>query len=295
MLAPSEQQKRFVIYGVGGSGKTQFCVKFASDNWHGFWGVFWIDASNPKAAEQAFTNIARIGQLDERPESGIYWLAIQEKPWLLIIDNADGTGFDNARYFPPSDKGHILVTSRNPECKVHATIGFEEFQHLEEEEAITLLLRASFLQSGSDTRTRETARPVVQALGCLPLASIQAGASIRQNICSLEEYLDVFRSYKKRILSNTLQGGGSYGHTIFTTFEVSYNRIRSLGTIEATDAIELLHIMVFLHFDQIPETIFQNVWAAYGVPGRPREERQHLKRLPTFLRAFLVILASSQG
>lgn len=35
MLAPSEQQKRFVIYGVGGSGKTQFCVKFASDNRHG--------------------------------------------------------------------------------------------------------------------------------------------------------------------------------------------------------------------------------------------------------------------
>jgi hypothetical protein len=27
-----EKQKRFVIYGVGGSGKTQFCCKFAEDN-----------------------------------------------------------------------------------------------------------------------------------------------------------------------------------------------------------------------------------------------------------------------
>ena len=25
-------QKRFVIYGMGGSGKTQFCCKFAQDN-----------------------------------------------------------------------------------------------------------------------------------------------------------------------------------------------------------------------------------------------------------------------
>ena len=25
-------QKRFVIYGLGGSGKTQFCCKFAEDN-----------------------------------------------------------------------------------------------------------------------------------------------------------------------------------------------------------------------------------------------------------------------
>lgn len=28
----SEEQKRFVIYGVGGSGKTQFCCKFAQDH-----------------------------------------------------------------------------------------------------------------------------------------------------------------------------------------------------------------------------------------------------------------------
>jgi len=27
-----ERQKRFVIYGVGGAGKTQFCCKFAEDN-----------------------------------------------------------------------------------------------------------------------------------------------------------------------------------------------------------------------------------------------------------------------
>ena len=28
----SHSQKRFVIYGLGGSGKTQFCCKFAQDN-----------------------------------------------------------------------------------------------------------------------------------------------------------------------------------------------------------------------------------------------------------------------
>lgn len=28
----NEKQQRFVIYGVGGSGKTQFCCKFAEDN-----------------------------------------------------------------------------------------------------------------------------------------------------------------------------------------------------------------------------------------------------------------------
>ena len=31
LLAPLAQQKRFVLYGLGGSGKSQFCLKFASD------------------------------------------------------------------------------------------------------------------------------------------------------------------------------------------------------------------------------------------------------------------------
>ena len=29
---PQQQQRRFVIHGLGGSGKTQFCCKFAEDN-----------------------------------------------------------------------------------------------------------------------------------------------------------------------------------------------------------------------------------------------------------------------
>jgi hypothetical protein len=33
-IASLPYQKRFVIYGLGGSGKTQFCCKFAQDNRH---------------------------------------------------------------------------------------------------------------------------------------------------------------------------------------------------------------------------------------------------------------------
>ncbi|KAJ5170922.1 uncharacterized protein N7500_003705 [Penicillium coprophilum] len=261
LLAPTIRQKRFVLYGMGGSGKTQFCLKFASDNRDNFWGVFWIDASSPKAAEQAFSGLARIGKVEEKLESGLYWLSTQDRPWLLVIDNADDAEFDYSRYFPLGAKGHILVTSRNPDCRVHATVGFEEFTNLEEEDSITLLLRSAIVSDLHDVNTRATARPIVQALGCLPLALIQAGASIRQNICSLEDYLDVFNSYKKKLFLNGIQQGqGSYAHTVFTTFEVSYNKIRSLTTDEAKDAIEMLHVMAFLHFDQIPGTLFEKAW-----------------------------------
>ncbi|PGH16459.1 hypothetical protein AJ79_01790 [Helicocarpus griseus UAMH5409] len=280
MLAPNDQQKRFVLYGLGGSGKTQFCLKFAWDNRDSFWGVFWVDASSPETAKQAFSELARIGRMEERFESGMYWLSRQAMPWLLIIDNADDAEFDYARYFPPSGKGHILVTSRNPDCKVHATIGFEEFISLEEEDAITLLLRTSFIQGIRDTNIRDSARPIVKALGCLPLAIIQAGASIRQNICSLEEYLNVFDSYKNRIFTNELQQGrGLYEHTIFTTFEVSFNKIKSLATREAIDAIEILHVMAFLHFDQVPHAIFEKAWESLHKDGKLRPSSSLVDRI----------------
>ena len=197
-------------------------------------------------------------------ESGLYWLSTQDMPWLLVIDNADDADFDYARYFPLGAKGHILVTSRNPDCKVHATIGFEEFANLEEEDSITLLLRSAIVGDLHDLNARATARPIVQALGCLPLALIQAGASIRQNICSLEDYLNVFNSYKRKLFLNGVQQGqGSYRHTIFTTFEVSYNKIRSFTTDEAKEAIEILHVMAFLHFDQIPGALFEKAWEGF--------------------------------
>ncbi|KKZ64978.1 hypothetical protein EMCG_09123 [[Emmonsia] crescens] len=295
MLAPNDQQKRFVLYGLGGSGKTQFCLKFAWDNRDSFWGVFWVDASSSETAKQAFSELARLGRMEEKFESGMYWLSAQAMPWLLVIDNADDAEFDYARYFPPGGKGHILVTSRNPDCKVHATIGFEEFKSLEEEDAITLLLRTSFIQNIHDRSARDSARPIVKALGCLPLALIQAGASIRQNICSLEDYLSLFDSYKDRIFINEFhQGRGSYEHTIFTTFELSFNKIKSLKTDEAIDAIEILHVMAFLHFDQVPQTIFEKVWESLRNHGKLK---QPVSFVDEIVRALgdLVTLSSGYG
>ncbi|CAI7648569.1 unnamed protein product [Penicillium glandicola] len=295
LLAPNIRQKRFVLYGLGGSGKTQFCLKFASDNRDNFWGVFWVDASSPKAAEQAFSGLARIGKVEEKLESGLYWLSTQDMPWLLVIDNADDADFDYARYFPLGAKGHILVTSRNPDCKVHATIGFEEFANLEEEDSITLLLRSAIVSDLHDLNARATARPIVQALGCLPLALIQAGASIRQNICSLEDYLNVFNSYKRKLFLNGIQQGqGSYEHTVFTTFEVSYNKIRSLTTDEAKDAIEILHVMAFLHFDQIPGTLFEKAWEGFFSHGKLNALSSLVDRI-TQISGDLVTLSSGYG
>lgn len=193
--------------------------------------------------------------------AGRYWLTGLEMPWLLVIDNADDPSVDYARFFPAGDRGHILVTSRNPDCRIHATIGYYEFKEMDPEDAITLLLKAAQTGGVEDKKNRELARPMAKALGHLPLALIQAGASIRQNICSLEDYLEIYSSRRSQIISDQpVQGGDHYKYTIYTTWEVSFQMIQNQSSELAKDAIDILQIFAFLHFEQIPTAIFEKAW-----------------------------------
>lgn len=193
--------------------------------------------------------------------AGMYWLTGLEMPWLLVIDNADDPSVDYARFFPAGDGGHILVTSRNPDCRIHATIGYYEFKEMDPEDAITLLLKAAEIRDLTDKKTRDRARPMAKALGHLPLALIQAGASIRHNICSLEDYLEIYTSRRIQIISNQpVQGADQYKYTIYTTWEVSFKMIERQASEVAMDAIHILQIFAFLHFEQVPTSIFEKAW-----------------------------------
>ena len=225
-----------------------------------FWAIFWIDASSVANAERSLSQIGRLGGLGETWDAGMFWLTGLEVPWLLVIDNADDPSIDYSRFFPAGERGHILVTSRNADCKIHATVGFYEFGDMDEDDAITLLLKAA-QHSGLDNReVRDVARPIVKTLGYLALAIIQAGASIRQGICTLEEYLDIFASYKTQIMSDQIPQGSDYQHTIYTTWEVSVQRIAILGSEVAVDSIQFLQLLAFLHFEQVPASILERAW-----------------------------------
>ena len=255
------RQRRFVLYGLGGSGKTQFCLKFVQENRENYYGIFFIDASSVENAERAFAELGRLGGMGDTCTNGMYWLTGLEFPWLLVIDNADNPSVDYSRFFPPGERGHILITSRNHDCKIHATVGYYEFKDMEQEDAITLLLKAACIENSTERKFRNLARPIAKTLGYLPLALIQAGASIRQNVCSLEDYLELYASHRKDLFSKLPdQGADQYKYTIFTTWEVSFRMIEQQATEEAVDTIEVLHIFAFLHFEQVPATLFHRAW-----------------------------------
>lgn len=73
----------------------------------------------------------------------------------------------------------MLITTRNPDCEFHSTIGSCQLGAIVIDKAVTLLLRTAEADNISDRLIRDAAESVVQTLGCLALAITQAGAVIR--------------------------------------------------------------------------------------------------------------------
>ena len=297
------EQKRFVLYGLGGSGKTQACIKFAQDYRERFWGIFWIDASSHTTVQQSFLNISRMCGVDEDPEAVKRWLSNTQDHWLLIIDNADDPSIDVSELFPTGNRGSILLTTRNPQCKIHSTAGSCGFGEMDVDEAVTLFLKATGAEDAVDEDARKKAVPVAQTLGFLALAIVQAGAYIRHGHCSIEEYCDLYTRRRQTLLKHLpVQTKSDYKYSVYTTWEMSIEAIEKMHDATSQNAIELIQIFCFLHYDGITEEIFEQAWEnrhenesslqniAHLFYMHPQEEVDDWD--PTMIREAAILLAS---
>ncbi|PQE27270.1 tetratricopeptide repeat domain-containing protein [Rutstroemia sp. NJR-2017a WRK4] len=259
-----EAQKRFVVFGLAGSGKTQFCCKFAADNKQSFWGIFWINATSKEHAEQSFSTISTIGKVAPNQTAVKSWFSSlgPEQPWLLIIDNADDNIFPVHDCFPDSSSGTILITTRNPMLKTQGTVGprYFEFQGLDERNSVELLLNAADESVPWISSSVDCANVIAKAMGYLPLALVHAGKTILAKLCTLETYLDFFEKtwdrirYAKR--PNATTPISDADATIYSTYELIHNHISAKKTTASEDALDLLRIFSFLDRQQIKLSIF---------------------------------------
>ncbi|KAL8736398.1 MAG: hypothetical protein Q9166_000190 [cf. Caloplaca sp. 2 TL-2023] len=220
-----------------------------------------MDASSAESLERSYLQVAEVCGLEARVSVVQRWLSNTSEPWALILDNADDPRLDISRYFPVGNRGVVLITTRNPDCEFLSTVGSCELGAMATDEAVTLLLRTAGADNMSDRSIRDAAESVVQTLGCLALAITQAGAVIRQGYCKMEEYRTLYSRRRKEFLSQkAIQGGEDYRYTVYTTWEVSRQMIEEMSTEAGQDALALLRIFSFLHYEGISEEIFNRVW-----------------------------------
>lgn len=230
-----------------------------------FLGVFWIDTSSHENANQSLSTIARIGKVEPNERAAKSWLSslVKEKPWLLIIDNADEESFPVEDCYPDGDGGVILITTRNPILKVHGTIGprYYHFGELEEMESIELLLKAANEPLPWSPSTYKAAKDICRTLGYLPLALVHAGKTILARLCTLENYLSFFennwaRIRRTRSSSNDGRPISDANAAIYSSFEFIRDGLVVKGTQSSEDALDLPNIFSFLHRQNIRVDIF---------------------------------------
>ncbi|KAF8165882.1 P-loop containing nucleoside triphosphate hydrolase protein [Crassisporium funariophilum] len=263
------ERRMFLLYGMGGIGKTQICLKFSEESSEIFSDIFWIDASSLDTIMASIKGIARssgakAAGVDGSVEDVLHWIGSLMTQWLLIFDNADGAPEVVEEFLPPGSRGNILITSRNPSVRrITSANNSLELAEMQEEDAVTLLLKASCLDT-LDEELREIAREIVSELYCLPLAVDQAGAAIESGLCSIGNYLQLFSEHRGDLMSNpSFLGASKYEKTVYGTWELSFNEIKHRAELSggnadaAQSAVLILQTCAFYHYDSISEDIFR--------------------------------------
>ncbi|QRV95639.1 kinesin light chain [Ceratobasidium sp. AG-Ba] len=265
----------FVLYGLGGSGKTQLALK-AVQRTKGVWSdVVFVDATTHDTAIAALAGFAKQKNIGDSHESALRWLGDQQQRWLLVIDNADDPNVDIRHYIPSNDHGSIIITTR---LKRYASLARgDDSDHLvsemKPEEATEMLRKAAKMkETDLSMAEREAAEMLLKDLGYLALAIAQAGAYVFNSGCSFTKYYEMFVGHRQKTLERSSQlsvNVDDYHKSVYTTWHMSYELLD-------IHAKQLLHLMAFMHHTNIVEDIFRRCATRLGKykPGIPANEAE---------------------
>ncbi|KAF8523906.1 hypothetical protein BU17DRAFT_85349 [Hysterangium stoloniferum] len=263
----------FLLYGMGGVGKTQICLKFIEElisndcrvSSH-FWRIFWIDGTNTETLTNGFSSIAddpeaKSKGIEKSPEGVLRWLTAIQNKCLIIFDNVNGMDGVFKDYLQQTCQIHVLITSRNPGLASHVTDSLEVLS-LERDQALTLFQAAAKLGNKSNNFPQELLEKIVVQLGLLPLAIDIAGAAISTGLCGVTEYLMIHEKYRTDIFdadNPSMKGALGYNHSVYSTLRLSYDLIEKEAILSkrAQDALFILKVLGFFHHQDIMESIFK--------------------------------------
>jgi tetratricopeptide (TPR) repeat protein len=213
--------------------------------------VFFVDASSDDRIKEDYQSIIRsrgIAYRSSTYETALQWFASTDTPWLIIADNVDDPGMDLQAFVPRSSHGHFIITSRNGNQALMARTNAHHIDALAIDDSVKLLLNVSGYEPIDINVGYAT--NIVNKLGCLPLAVVQAAAYIYKLKC-LPAYLDIYNENREKLLvqrAKELPHG--YDLSVATTLEISFRKL----PIQSQQA---LCILSFLQITSIAHEIIE--------------------------------------
>ncbi|KAL8721729.1 MAG: hypothetical protein Q9181_007645 [Wetmoreana brouardii] len=183
------------------------------------------------------------------------WLTLGKNGrWLMIFDNVDldmrsddedTQAYSVTSFLPAADHDSVLITTRLPSL---GEIGEStEVRRLGLDQALELLSNRSGLpRSSSDMKK------LIQRLGYLPLALVQAGTYMRETKTGCSKYLHLYETSWSRLLAEIPRLCDYENGSIQTTWMIAYNRLRD----SEPAAAKLLQLWAYLDRQDIWYELF---------------------------------------
>jgi hypothetical protein len=246
LLDPAHAGQPLAICGLGGVGKTQLVVEYAYRQRSDYDVVWWLRAQDPAVLGADYASLAdSLGMppsatishdLDSVADFVGRWLETNKR-WLLVFDDAPGPDDETSRYFQRKGRGHVLVTSRNPNWRRLATV-----MPLD---VVPLQAATDFLLERTGEHDARAALALAEELGGLPLALEQAGAYMEATGLSLSDYLGRFRQDATRLLSRSASNADP---NVVEVLERSFAEVKA----SSPPAADLLTLCAFMDSDSTP-------------------------------------------
>ncbi|KIK58147.1 hypothetical protein GYMLUDRAFT_697637 [Collybiopsis luxurians FD-317 M1] len=272
------ERKIFVLYGMGGVGKTQTALKFMHTFRTRFTKVYLIAASSEESIKASFYDIAIKNGLSKSSdwEAGFRWLSKHEEEWIILYDNADDPKIDLGPFLPQSSHGNIVVTSRNNTLK-QLSIKSKELKDMIPEDGVQLLLNHAIKDHQPTAEEELKAMDIAAKLHHFALALVHAGSYISEHNC-LNTYLERLEKHQLTLMNRTLpQSIDQYSLSVYATWDLSWKELDE-------ECQTFLRICSCLHYEGIPRELFQR-----ALDNFRRENGHSLAAYP-----FLAIITSQR-
>ena len=301
-----------VIYGLGGTGKTQLALKFIENHKKKYNPILWIDAKSPETVQSSFERCVDELQLvvnkSSKSTSGLKdssaaqtvlrWLQNRNEwndEWLVVIDNVDDLTWGVKEIIPKGNRGNVVITSQDDQSPRLFDKGCEKLRidTMERSEARALLLQHldQDFNLASDN-AQKVSDAIVERLGYLALAVDLAGAYIHEDFshdssnqeAALKRYLANFGKHQDVLLqSDYFKGLSPYDKTVWTVWDTTLETIKRRHPELRADL--LLAFLARFNREIIHDQLFR--MASLGFPATAENLCQQDQDLPDWLKELI--------
>ncbi|KAH9436638.1 hypothetical protein MCOR02_000308 [Pyricularia oryzae] len=246
------QLRSFVLFGIGGVGKTEIAHQYVAQHRKDYSTIFWVNASNLETLRESFEEIAQLVETEvqgpQSPMTKVHnWLNDTDQTWLLIVDGADD--MENLENFwPGNGRGSVLITTRDHTGAQERGLDLvHNVRPFKPTESGRFLLNSIGMYNPSPD-DQSVASSIACRLGHLPLTLKQASGFIVRRQLSLSDFMYKYRLQPDAEEIDELKSCGRYPQSVASVWEDTFSKIPEKSLL-------FLNILAFMRPKGVKEEV----------------------------------------